>query len=205
MRGKIIVSACVVIGLLTLAVVALISTAQYTPADSISDQSIAEEPFETAVSGPAPEQTATEELETAEEPEATEEPEQTAAYAMEWDEEESYLLAKIAMAEAEGEDTEGKALVVLVVLNRVASDEFPDTIWEVIYQQGQFSPISNGRFDRVEPNEDCWLALNMIRSEHWDESQGAMYFESKSESTWHEDNLKFLFRHGGHYFYTDKE
>lgn len=44
---------------------------------------------------------------------------------LDWDADDSYRLAKIAMAEAEGEDTEGKALVILVVLNRVWSDEFP--------------------------------------------------------------------------------
>lgn len=38
---------------------------------------------------------------------------------MDWDSEESYLLAKIAMAEAEGESIEGKAMVIMVVLNRV--------------------------------------------------------------------------------------
>ena len=47
---------------------------------------------------------------------------------------EDYLLAQIAMAEAEGEDTEGKALVMLVVLNRVEADEFPDSVENVIYQ-----------------------------------------------------------------------
>lgn len=117
----------------------------------------------------------------------------------------AYLLMKIAMAEAEGEDTEGKALVMRVVLNRVKSREFPDTIKKVIYQERQFSPVSNGRFDRVEPDEDCQRALDMIQNERWDESRGALYFESKSKSTWHQDNLQFLFRHGNHYFYTDKE
>lgn len=125
---------------------------------------------------------------------------------LDWSAEESYLLAKLAMAEAESEDTEGKALVMLVVLNRVWDDEeFPDTIEEVIYQPGQFSPISNGRFDRVEPDADCWAALDLIMQDKWDESYGATYFESKSESTWHSENLTFLFRHGKHYFYTDKE
>lgn len=73
-----------------------------------------------------------------------------------WDAEESYQLAKMAMAEAEGEDTEGKALVMLVILNRVWSDEFPDTIAEVIAEDGAFTPYSNGRYDSVEPDEDCW-------------------------------------------------
>ena len=124
---------------------------------------------------------------------------------MDWDAEESYLLAKIAMAEAEGEDIEGKALVMLVVLNRVFDDEFPDAIEEVIYQPGQFSPVSNGRFDKVEPDTDCWAALDLIMLDKWDESCGAIYFESKSESTWHSENLIFLYRHGKHYFYTDRE
>lgn len=64
---------------------------------------------------------------------------------------EAYRLAKIAMAEAEGEDTEGKALVILVVLNRVWSDEFPDTIEGVITEDTQFTAYGNGRYDRVEP------------------------------------------------------
>lgn len=116
----------------------------------------------------------------------------------------AYLLKKIAMAEAEDEDTEGKALVMRVVLNRVTSREFPDSIKKVIYQERQFSPIANGRFDSVEPNEDCQKALDMIAENGWDESRGALYFESKSDSTWHEDNLQFLFRHGRHYFYINK-
>lgn len=122
---------------------------------------------------------------------------------MDWDSEDAYMLAKIAMAEAESEDTEGKALVMLVVLNRVWDDEFPDSIEEVIFQKGQFSPISNGRYDEVEPDEDCYRALQLIQIDRWDESKGATYFESKSDSTWHSENLTFLFKHGKHYFYKE--
>ena len=124
---------------------------------------------------------------------------------MDWDSEDAYLLAKIAMAEAEGEDVEGKALVILVVLNRVWSGKFPDSIPEVIFQDGQFSPVSNVRFDRVEPDRECYEALELIQLNKWDESQGALYFESDGKSNWHRNNLHFLFQHGNHYFYTDKE
>ena len=124
---------------------------------------------------------------------------------MDLDSEDAYLLAKIAMAEAEGEDVEGKALVILVVLNRVWSDKFPDSIQEVIFQEWQFSPVSNGRFDRVEPDKDCYEALELIQLNKWDESKGALYFESDGKSSWHRDNQHFLFQHGNHYFYTDKE
>lgn len=78
----------------------------------------------------------------------------TAIGSLDWDADDSYRLAKIAMAEAEGEDTEGKALVILVVLNRVWSDEFPDTIEGVITEDTQFAAYENGRYDRVEPDAD---------------------------------------------------
>lgn len=120
---------------------------------------------------------------------------------MDWDSEDRYLLAKIAMAEAESEGVEGKALVMLVVLNRVWSDDFPNTIEEVIFQEGQFSPISNGRYDSIEPDAECYEALKLIQVDKWDESQGALYFESESESDWHKKHLDFLFQYGNHYFY----
>lgn len=128
--------------------------------------------------------------------------EQSKIGSMDWDSDDAYMLAKIAMAEAESEDTKGKALVMLVVLNRVWDDEFPDAIKDVIFQKGQFSPISNGRYDEVEPDEDCYRALQLI-TDGWDKSRGATYFESKSDSTWHSENLTFLFKHGRHYFYKE--
>lgn len=49
-------------------------------------------------------------------------------------------------------------------------------------------------------------AMELITVEHWDESQGALYFEKASdESTWHSRNLQKLFIHGAHTFYTEKE
>lgn len=143
---------------------------------------------------------------TTKEPEITKEPviettNDSLIQSKDWDANDSYLLAKIAMAEAEGEDVEGKALVILVVLNRVWTDEFPDTIHDVIYQKSQFSPIANGRFDRVEPDEECYEALEMVML-GWDESHGVLYFESeKSADNWHSRHLDYLFTHGGHRFY----
>ena len=122
-----------------------------------------------------------------------------------WNADEAYLLAKLAMAEAEGEDTEGKALVILTVLNRVESDRayFPDTRKEVIFKEGEFSPISDGRFYEVEPDADCYAALALVE-DGWNGSQGALYFErTREESTWHSKCLKKLFEHGKHTFYTE--
>ena len=161
--------------------------------EAIGDSEDEEEPEEATV---------TEEPSEPEEPEVEEETYPIRSF--DWDSEESYLLAKIAMAEAGNQDTEGKALVILTVINRVWDSRFPDSIEKVIYQKGQFSPVASGRFERVEPDQDCWDALDLVMS-GWDESQGCLYFESKSASTWHEDNLKFLFKHQDHYFYTERD
>lgn len=116
---------------------------------------------------------------------------------------EKYLLMKLAMAEAESEDTAGKALVILVAMNRAESKGFPDTVEGVIYENMQFSPVFDGRFDGSEPDADCRKALGMVM-DGWDESRGALYFESESGSTWHRENLKKLFTHGKHIFYKEK-
>ena len=135
-------------------------------------------------------------------------PEPETEQSPEWDAEDSYLLARLAMAEAEGEDTEGKALVILVVLNRVRSEGFPDTVEDVIMEEHngvrQFSVTKEGgRWYKVEPDEDCYKALELVTLEEWDESEGALYFESRSDSTWHQNHLQFLFQHGKHYFYKE--
>ena len=124
------------------------------------------------------------------------------AYNKDWSENESYLLAKIAMAEAEGCNTQTKTLIIMCVLSRVLSDEFPDTIEEVIFQKNQFSPISNGRWDRVEPNEDCYEAVKVVMEAKYDYSGGATYFEScANEDNWHSRNLEFLYESEGIRFY----
>ena len=119
-------------------------------------------------------------------------------YSKDWSAKESYLLARIAMAEAEGCNTQTKTLIIMCVLNRVWSDEFPDTIEEVIFQENQFSPIDNGRWDRVEPNEDCYEAVKVVMEAKYDYSGGATYFENcTDEYNWHSRNLEFLYESEG--------
>lgn len=206
MKSRCLFSIGVVTMLAGLSIMAFANSFSEVSADQISEQKVVSEltaAFEPeAITEPV--QTVTE-IAPTEKPEDEEPVYQSHIGSMDWDAEDAYLLAKIAMAEAESEDTEGKALVILVVLNRVWDDNFPDTIEDVIHQPGQFSPVANGRFDEVEPDADCWAALDLIMLDKWDESYGATYFESKSESTWHSKNLDFLFRHGKHYFYMDKE
>ena len=123
-------------------------------------------------------------------------------YSKDWSAQESYLLARIAMAEAEGCNIQTKTLIIMCVLNRVWSDEFPDTIEEVIFQENQFSPIDNGRWDRVEPNEDCYEAVKVVMEAKYDYSGGATYFENcVDEDNWHSRNLEFLYESEGIRFY----
>lgn len=130
------------------------------------------------------------------------EPEPTQAsmiMSRDWGAEDSEILLKIAMAEAES--IEGKALVMLVVLNRVWSEDFPGTIEDVVFQPRQFSPVrEGGRYYTTEPDRECYEALELVM-QGWDESGGALYFESCDNSSWHSENLEFLYQYGNHKFY----
>lgn len=59
-----------------------------------------------------------------------------------------YMTA-IIYCEARGESYAGKKAVGIVVMNRVKSNKFPDSVKEVIYQRGQFSPVRNGSLNRA--------------------------------------------------------
>ena len=66
----------------------------------------------------------------------------------------------------------------------------------------QFTPTVNGRWDRVEPNEDCWLALHNVETAVYDKSQGCTFFEScVNPDNWHSRNLTLLFESDGVRFY----
>lgn len=73
------------------------------------------------------------------------------------------LIALVTMAEAEGECEKGKRLVIDTILNRVDSEHFPDTVYDVIYQPSQFSSMWNGRVDRCEVLESiCSLVYEEL-------------------------------------------
>lgn len=88
--------------------------------------------------------------------------------------EDLYLLASIIHGEARGEPYEGQVAVGAVVLNRVASPDFPNTIAEVIFQPGAFDAVEDQQF-YLTPNE---TALNAARDalNGWDPTNGALYY-----------------------------
>lgn len=76
-----------------------------------------------------------------------------------------YLLGAIIQCESDGEPYEGKLAVGSVVMNRVKSSYFPNTISGVIYQKGQFSPVASGRYAyRLEAgvNQTCLNAAQEV-------------------------------------------
>ncbi len=75
------------------------------------------------------------------------------------------LMACIIQCEAEGEPYAGKLAVGSVVMNRVASSSFPNTIMGVIYQSGQFSPVASGRMAArlaAGANSECRQAAQEV-------------------------------------------
>ncbi len=120
---------------------------------------------------------------------------------LDFTDEESMMLLKIAMAEAEDQGVTGKALVMNVIKNRLDSEDFPNTIEGVVFQPYQFTPVLDGRYDAAIPDEECYEALEMVLN-YWDASNGALYFEADwNESLWHKDNLTMLFKYEDMTFY----
>ncbi|WP_216829771.1 cell wall hydrolase [Alkalihalobacterium elongatum] len=62
--------------------------------------------------------------------------------------EEKELLERLVTAEAKGEPFEGKVAVAEVVLNRMDSEHFPDELEDVVYQENQFCPVTNGSINK---------------------------------------------------------
>ncbi len=131
-----------------------------------------------------------------------------AAYVL--DEEDYDLLLRIVEAEAGSEDEDGRLLVANVVFNRVNSEQFPDTVSEVVLQQSkgvtQFSPVASGRIWEVDVTEDTRMAVQRAL-EGEDISQGALYFAARRHADsdsmrWFDEKLTFLFSHGGHEFFS---
>lgn len=96
------------------------------------------------------------------------------------------LLARLINGEARGESYEGQVAVGAVIMNRVKSAKFPNTIAGVIYQKGQFSCITDGQFNvAIEENSTVYKAAQDAMNGS-DPTNGALYFynPSKTKSKW---------------------
>ena len=95
-----------------------------------------------------------------------------------------YLLAKCIHAEARGEPYVGKVAVGAVILNRVASPDFPDTIYGVIYQPWAFTAVHDGQID-LEPEAASYQAATDALN-GWDPTYGSIYYYNPrtASSSW---------------------
>ena len=92
-----------------------------------------------------------------------------------------YLLAKCIYAEARGEPYAGQVAVGAVILNRVKSSSFPNTISGVIYQPYAFTAVADGQIN-LEPNDTAYNAARDALN-GWDPSYGALYYYNPSTAT----------------------
>ncbi len=91
------------------------------------------------------------------------------------------LLARVVYGEARGEPYSGQVAVAAVVLNRVKSSSFPNTISGVVYQAGAFDAVRDGQIN-LSPNSTAIKAAQDALN-GWDPSYGAIYYFNPSTAT----------------------
>ena len=118
-------------------------------------------------------------------------------------------LLRIVEAEATGGDLKSKILIANVVMNRVESADFPDTIYDVVFQYAggapQFSPVADGRIYSVTITDSTVEAVERALGGE-DYSEGALFFMARASSdhssvAWFDSKLKPLFAYGGHEYF----
>ena len=85
-----------------------------------------------------------------------------------------YLLARVVYGEARGEPYKGKVAVASVVLNRVESSLFPNSVSKVVYQKNAFSIVADGQINYT-PDQDALKAARDAMN-GWDPSGGAIFY-----------------------------
>lgn len=126
--------------------------------------------------------------------------------------EDKEVLLRIVEAEATGEDVMGRMLVANVILNRVVSEEFPNSIPEVVFSHRgdkyQFAPVKDGRYWTVRITDKTKEAVERVLAGE-DYSRGALYFAARRMANqkamrWFDTALTYLFTYGVHEFFTEE-
>ncbi|MCD7745637.1 MAG: cell wall hydrolase [Lachnospiraceae bacterium] len=117
-----------------------------------------------------------------------------------------YTLLRIVEAEATGSDIVSKMMVAGVVLNRTKDSHFPDTIYDVVWQDSQFQPTTDGRIYSCSVTDETIEAVERVLSGE-DYSQGALFFVARDSADlsnlyWFDSSLVWLFEYEGHDYYT---
>lgn len=94
---------------------------------------------------------------------------------------DTYLLARCIYAEARGESYTGQVAVGAVVLNRVRSPEFPNTIAGVIYQKHAFTAVTDGQINLTPDQTAINAAKDALAG--WDPTGGCLYYYNPAKAT----------------------
>ena len=92
-----------------------------------------------------------------------------------------YLMAKAIYAEGRGESYTGQVAIGAVIMNRVKSPQFPNTIAGVIYQKGAFTAVDDGQIN-LEPNDTAYRAARDAMN-GWDPTYGCLYYYNPAVAT----------------------
>lgn len=106
---------------------------------------------------------------------------ESTAAAGSYNESEIYTLARLVHGEARGEPYVGKVAVAAVVLNRVKSASFPNTISGVIYQAGAFDCVADGQINLTPDSDSIRAARDAMNG--WDPTGGCIYYYNPVTAT----------------------
>ncbi|MEH6942519.1 cell wall hydrolase [Bacillus sp. JJ722] len=112
---------------------------------------------------------------------------------------EKDLMARLVHAEAKGEPYNGKVAVADVVLNRVESDKFPDSVEQVINAKGQFSPVANGSINKPASKESKKAVNEAIALQEEGTEATFFYNPTKTNDQWIK-SLPVIEKIGNHNF-----
>ena len=109
------------------------------------------------------------------------------------------LMARAINGEARGEPYEGQVAVGAVILNRVKSPNFPNTIAGVIYQSGAFTAVSDGQINvPIAENSTVYKAAQDALN-GWDPTNGCLYYFNPDTATsdwiWSREIVKTIGKH----------
>ena len=109
------------------------------------------------------------------------------------------LMARAINGEARGESYEGQVAVGAVILNRVKSSQFPNTIAGVIYQSGAFTAVADGQINApIDENSTVYKAAQDAMN-GWDPTGGCIYYFNPATATnkwiWSRPVVKTIGKH----------
>ncbi len=119
-----------------------------------------------------------------------------------YNQDDLFWLSRVMYAEAGNQGLKGQMAVGNVVMNRVASHIFPNSIHAVLAQKNQFSTYKGGALAKRVPTESCMIAAKLVLDGGVvEEVENALWFDAKCSNSWAARHKTHLVTLGGHRFY----